>query len=51
MFVFEILLVTPTVNTNSSELKIEDTTLTKIKTKPVVSINENNIKAEGKASY
>ena len=37
MFGSEILRVTPTVNTDGSLLKVDDTTLEKIKTKPVVS--------------
>ena len=37
MFVSENLCVAPTANTNGSLLKVDDTTLTKMKTKPVFS--------------
>ena len=37
MFGSEMLRVKPTVNTNDSLLKVEDTTLTEMKTKPVFS--------------
>ena len=44
----EILRVTPTVNTNGSLLKFEDTRLTKMKTKPVVL--KSRIKSKFKAN-